>query len=106
MFPGARGVEGKMEGLREIDLYNVGAYMVSGQSGDELIGMVKEAMAKGALLVFLFHGVGGEHSLNVSRGDHRMLLFFLKQNEKDIWVAPMIEISQYVRESEKTAKPH
>jgi hypothetical protein len=56
--------------------------------------------------VFLFHGVGGEHSLNVSRGDHRMLLFFLKQNEKDIWVAPMIEISQYVRESEKTAKPH
>jgi hypothetical protein len=58
-------------------------------------------MAKNALLVFLFHGVGGEHALNVALGDHRKMLYFLKDNEKDIWVAPMVEIAKYVREQGK-----
>jgi peptidoglycan/xylan/chitin deacetylase (PgdA/CDA1 family) len=98
LFPGARGVEGKMEGLKEVNLYNVGAYMVNGQSGEWLIGLVKEAMAKNALLVFLFHGVGGEHSLTVSSSDHRKLLGFLKANEKEIWVAPLVDIVRFVRE--------
>jgi len=101
-FLGARGVEGKMQKLDEIDVYDVGAYMVNGQSGDELIRLVKEAMAKHALLVFLFHGVGGEHALNVSLDDHRKMLYFLKDNEKDIWVAPMVEIAKYVRERGKS----
>jgi sialate O-acetylesterase len=100
-FVGARGVEGKMQKLGEIDMHDVGAYMVNGQSGDELIHLVKEAMAKNALLVFLFHGVGGEHALNVALGDHRKMLYFLKDNEKDIWVAPMVEIAKYVREQGK-----
>jgi hypothetical protein len=72
--------------------------MVSGQSGERLIGLVKEAMAKNALLVFLFHGVGGEHSLNVSSCDHRKLLGFLKANEKQIWIAPLVDIVRFVRE--------
>ncbi len=97
MFPGARGVQGKMQKINEIDLYGIGAYMINGQSGEELIRLVQEAMAKRALLVFLFHGVGGEHSLNVSLDAHRRLLQFLKQNEKDIWVAPMIDICEYIK---------
>jgi sialate O-acetylesterase len=97
-FLGARGVEGKMQRINEIDLNNIGAYVINGQSGDELISMVKKAMENDALLVFLFHGVGGEHSLNVSLDAHSKLLHFLKSNEKDIWVAPLVEIAEYVRE--------
>jgi peptidoglycan/xylan/chitin deacetylase (PgdA/CDA1 family) len=96
-FPGARGVVGKMQRMDEIDLYDIGAYMINGQSGDELIRLVREAMTRGALLVFLFHGVGGEHSLNVSREAHHKLLSFLKANERDIWVAPMCDICNYVK---------
>ncbi len=96
-FAAARGVHEGMQTMDEIDLYNVRAYMVSGQSGEELIGLVKEAMKKNALLVFLFHGVGGEHTLNVSASDHRLLLRFLRQNEKDIWVAPLISIAEYIK---------
>lgn len=103
-FPAARGVEGKMQKIRDIDLYNIGSYMISGQSGEELVNLVKEAQDDNALLVFLFHGVGGEHSLNVSVGDHRMLLHFLKQNEKDIWVATMIDVAEYIAHG-KNAKP-
>jgi peptidoglycan/xylan/chitin deacetylase (PgdA/CDA1 family) len=98
VFLGARGVAPRMQKMQDIDLYNVGAYLVNGQSGDELIRLVQEAMERNALLVFLFHGVGGEHSLNVSLRDHRTLLYFLKQNERDIWVAPLREICRYLKE--------
>jgi sialate O-acetylesterase len=104
VFIAARGVEGKMQKINEIDLYNIGCYMISGQSGDELIGLVKKAMENNALLVFLFHGVGGEHNLNVTLNAHRKLLYFLKQNEKDIWVAPMIDIAEYVKEYRQQKK--
>jgi sialate O-acetylesterase len=96
-FAAARGVEGKMQKINEIDPYDVGAYVINGQSGSELISMVEEAMEKNALLVFLFHGVGGEHDLNVSLDAHRQLLHFLRNNRNKIWVAPLIDIAQEVK---------
>lgn len=104
MFPGARGVQGKMQRKNEIDLYDVGAYMINGQSGDELVRLVQEALSKQALLVFLFHGVGGEHSLNVSLPAHHQLLEFLKQNENEIWIAPMIEICNHIHANTRKGK--
>lgn len=98
-FVGARGVERKMQRMDEIDLYGIGSYIISGQSEDELIGLVKKAIKDNALLVFLFHGVGGEHSLNVSLEAHSRLLHYLKQNEKIIWVAPLVEIVEYVKDT-------
>jgi peptidoglycan/xylan/chitin deacetylase (PgdA/CDA1 family) len=103
-FVAARGVGGKMQKINEIDLYNIGCIMINGQSGDELIGPVKKAVEDTSLLVFLFHGVGGEHCLNVSLSAHRQLLRFLKQNEKDIWVAPLIDIAEYVKEYNQQEK--
>jgi peptidoglycan/xylan/chitin deacetylase (PgdA/CDA1 family) len=95
-FVAARGVQGKMERLDAIDLYDIGSYMVNGQTGDELIALVKKAMEAHTLIVFLFHGVGGEHSLNVSAEAHSQLLHYLKENEASVWVAPLVEIAEYV----------
>ena len=103
-FIAARGVRGKMERINELDLYNVGSYMINGESGEDLVGLVKKAMDNNALVVFLFHGVGGEHNLNVSLNAHRTLLRFLQQNEKEIWVAPLIDIAEYVRANAGAAK--
>jgi len=97
-FIAARSVDGKMQKIDEIDLYDIGSYMINGKSGDELIDMVKTAENNNDLLVFLFHGVGGEHSLNVSLDAHSKLLHFLKQNEKEIWIAPLIDIAEYIKE--------
>jgi len=97
-FVAARGVKGEMPKVHEVDLFNFGSYVISGQSSEELIGLVKQAMQSNALIVFLFHGVGGEHSLDISLSDHRKLLRFLKQNEKDIWVAPLVDIAAHVKE--------
>jgi thioesterase domain-containing protein len=54
------------------------------------------------LLVFLFHGVGGEHALNVSLQAHHQLIAFLKENIKQIWIAPLIDIARYVKKHQQT----
>ena len=71
---------------------------MNGETGDQMIELVKKAMTTNSLLVFPFHGVGGEHANNVSLSAHRQLLQFLKQNEKDIWIAPMIEVAEYIKD--------
>lgn len=96
-FVAARGVQAEMPAVNTVDLYNIGCYGINGQSGDELVALVKQAMQKGTLLVFLFHGVGGGHSLNVSLAAHSQLLHYLKLNEKDIWIAPMIQVAEYIK---------
>lgn len=99
-FVAARGVIPSMPTIDKVDLYNVSCYGVNGQSGDDMIAWVKEAQSKQALLVILFHGVGGGHSLNVSLPAHSQLLHYLKENEKDIWIAPMVEVGEYIKKKQ------
>ena len=100
-FVGARGVSLKFESFNNIDFMNVGAYVVNEQKADELIEAIKKARDTGSLLVFLFHGVGGGHSINFDENEHAKFLDFLKQNEKDIWVAPLVDILDFVKNKQK-----
>ena len=95
-FVAARAVRSQMHKLSEVDLYNVDCYAVNGETADQMIGWAKKAMETNSLLVVLFHGVGGGNSLNVTLPAHREFLKFLQQNEKDIWIAPMIEVAEYI----------
>jgi sialate O-acetylesterase len=63
-----------------------------------MIEWVKKAAETNSLLVILFHGVGGGNGLNIAVPEHRAFLNYLKQNENNIWIAPMIEVAQYVKE--------
>jgi len=92
LFIGARGVSGGIVKSTDIDIYNVNCYMVNGESSTQLIELVKKSLDEGGLMVFLFHGVGGGSNLNVSLLDHRDLLLFLKNNQSQIWVAPMKDV--------------
>lgn len=98
-FMAARAVRSEMLSIDKVDLKIVPSYMINGESGEQLIALVKQAIANKTLLVFLFHGIGGEHGLNVSLDAHSQLLQFLKANEKDIWVAPLIEVAKHVKTS-------
>jgi len=97
-FVAARGVQPELILINKVDLYNIGCYGINGQTGDELIALVKQAMEKKALIVFLFHGVGGGHGLNVSLEAHSRLLHFLKANQRSIWTAPMIDVAEHIRQ--------
>ena len=103
-FVSARGVQGEMVKPDKVDLYNVGSFMINGQSGDDLIEMVKKAMQTNSMIVFLFHGVGGEHSLNVSLAAHRKLLRYLKANEMKIWNPTFLEATKYIQTTRSVKK--
>ena len=102
-FVAARGVSPALQTAAQVDLSNVAAYSINGQNGDYLIDLVKQAQASHTLLVFLFHGVGGGHSLNVALPAHRQLLRYLKAHEKDIWVAPMVDVAEKIRTGQQPA---
>ena len=96
-FVAARAVCAQMHKISEVDLYNVDCYMVNGETGAQMIEWAKKAMETNSLLVILFHGVGGGNVLNVSLSAHREFLQFLKKNEKDIWITPMLVVAEYIK---------
>jgi len=100
-FVAARAVRNQMHKINEIDLYNVDCYMVNGETGEQLIDWVKKATETQSLLVILFHGVGGGNGLDVSLPAHRQLLQYLKEKEKDIWIAPMVDVADFVYRCQK-----
>jgi peptidoglycan/xylan/chitin deacetylase (PgdA/CDA1 family) len=103
-FAAARGVSPGMQPAAQVNLDRVDCYAMNGQSGAEMIELVKQAQKSHTLLVFLFHGVGGGHSLNVSSAAHSMLIHYLKAREKEIWIAPMLEVATKIATYQKQAK--
>jgi peptidoglycan-N-acetylglucosamine deacetylase len=96
-FVAARAVRNQMHTIDQIDLYNTDCYMVNGESALQMEQWVQQAMKTHSLLVILFHGVGGGNALNVSLSAHHDFLTYLKQNEAKIWIATMMEASQYIK---------
>lgn len=97
-FVAARAVRAEMHTINNVDLYNTDCFMINGETGPQMIALVKKAMESNALLVLLFHGVGGGNSLNVSLQAHRELLQFLKEQEEEIMIAPMVETASHIYE--------
>lgn len=103
-FVAARGVSSGLQNASEVALDNVDCYGINGQSADYMIDLVKKAQQTHTLLVFLFHGVGGGHNINVSLSAHSKLLHYLKQNEKNIWIAPMVTVAEKVKAYQDNGK--
>jgi len=100
-FTAARGVQKGVNYIGKMDIYNLKIYGAKSVSGKVLIDQVKKAgkNKNGVLLVFLFHGVGGNHSLKVTEKAHRELIRYLQQHSDEIWVAPLVEVMSYYREN-------
>lgn len=96
-FVAARGVQSQMHQIKEVDLYNIDCYVVNGHTAAQMLEWVDKAVKTNSLLVLLFHGVGGGNGLNVLVDEHRRFLQQLKKQEKDIWIAPMLDVAEYVR---------
>jgi len=96
-FVAARVVRSAMDPIEKVNLDNIDCYGINGQGADYMIGLVKKAMETHTLLVFLFHGVGGGHNINVALDEHSKLLHYLKEHEKEIWIAPMVELAEHIK---------
>jgi peptidoglycan/xylan/chitin deacetylase (PgdA/CDA1 family) len=95
-FVAARAVRNEMHKINEVDLYSTDCYVVNNNSFEDMKQWVDKAIQTNSLLVILFHGVGGGNALNVSLEAHRKILNYIKQNEKDIYTAPMLEVAEYI----------
>lgn len=103
-FVAMRSVRNEMHQLNEINLADVDCYMVNNHTAEQMIQWVIKAKQTNSLLVILFHGVGGGNSLNVSIEEHRKFLRYLKQQEKEIWIAPMLDVAEYVQQKQQSNK--
>jgi peptidoglycan/xylan/chitin deacetylase (PgdA/CDA1 family) len=64
----------------------VPSYIVAeGSTVNDLIKMVEKAKQMNGLIVFQFHGVGGQW-ISVSNDVHRQFVNYLKQNEEELYV--------------------
>lgn len=96
-FAGGRGGAASTD-IHRMDPYQIAAVGVDdGYSSGQLIDMVIKAKETDALLVFCFHGVGGGHRTNIALRKHNDLVRFLKQNKSDVWVAPLVDIAEYLK---------
>ena len=96
-FVGARGVQFSSGNKDDIDLMHIPAFYVTGHTGEALIGLVEQAREHQLLIVFLFHGVGDDHSLNIAKAEHLKLIQYLGEYQEYIWVAPMVDVAEFMK---------
>ena len=66
---------------------------------DDLIAKVDEAKAKGTIVVFMFHNVGGGY-LNTAADVHKQLLQYVSENSDDLYSDSFINVMKYVKENQ------
>lgn len=96
-FIGARGVANNFTAFDQQEFFNINAWGIHEQSAEELIAQAQLAIDSSTMLVYLFHGVGGEHPLNVSLEAHNALLDFLVAQQEDIWVPTFLQAVKYMQ---------
>jgi sialate O-acetylesterase len=93
-FIALRGITGKLNTQDKMDYTNINCYVVDNSNADQLIKWAEEAKKNNALLVVLFHGVGGGHNINTDLDKHNAFLNYLKENQSDYWVTTMLEAAR------------
>lgn len=96
-FPAARGVTRNYNVVDSTDWYNINCFSMKGHSGEEMIQIVEQGIKNKALTVFLFHGVGGEHSLNVDEEAHQMLIDYLQAQSDKVWIGTMLDATKLLK---------
>lgn len=97
-FVAARAVRDEMHKINEVDVYNVDCYVVNNHNFAQMKEWVDKAISTNSLLVILFHGVGGGNGLNVTIEDHRKILTYIKQQEKNLMIASMLETAEHIKQ--------
>jgi peptidoglycan/xylan/chitin deacetylase (PgdA/CDA1 family) len=87
--------------VRALDPMLVPSWMVADVAGEEMIAFVKKAIDAGGLAVFMFHGVGGGHSIDVPREAHRQLLAWLAANRQTVWTGTFRQVMTHVLAEQK-----
>jgi sialate O-acetylesterase len=100
-FVALRGVKSALNLPASHDITNLNCYVIDNANAEQLITWAEQAKAQNALMVVLFHGVGGGHNINTDLDKHNAFLKYLKTNEADIWTTTLLEASKNLLEHGK-----
>jgi len=102
LFPAARGVfSDAFNDPSNMNYYNLYAADGTAKTAEQLISEAEKAKASNKFVAFLFHGVGGDH-LSVDSDAHKAFVRYLSKHKEDYWVAPLVEIVDYIKKSDKS----
>jgi peptidoglycan/xylan/chitin deacetylase (PgdA/CDA1 family) len=96
------GDGGVVPDMQKLDVYSVGVTAPSDVTGAQLIALVKQAQARGTMINFTFHGIGGDY-LTVSTQAHDELLAYLATHRKQVWTDTFISIMRHVKQEQARA---
>jgi sialate O-acetylesterase len=82
--------------MRALDIHLVESWSVRDVTGEEMTAFVSRAVQAGGMAVFMFHGVGGGHNINISRQAHRKLLAWLDANRELVWTDTFLKVMEHV----------
>ena len=103
LFVAGRGAYNKKAvDISAINYNALGHCSGDGRSAAELSEEIERAAAAGDWIIYMIHGVGeGTHGLFIDEDEHRQLVEYLGGRQDDIWVAPLKEVAQYLKERER-----
>ena len=97
------GGTGVLDSMRTLDPLAVPVAAPTAVTGKELIAIVRQAVKRGTMVNFTFHGIGGDY-LSVSKEAHEELVSFLALNRELVWTDTFMNIMKHVRR-EQAPKP-
>jgi peptidoglycan/xylan/chitin deacetylase (PgdA/CDA1 family) len=101
LFTGARdGFSKEPVSPQNVNIFDIPSMTVTDEVPlEKTLAYIKGAVDKGSLAVFCFHGIGDDYMVT-SRDYHQQIIDFLKENEDQIWVATMVEITSFLSAQE------
>jgi peptidoglycan/xylan/chitin deacetylase (PgdA/CDA1 family) len=96
-------VGGVVADMQKLNIHAVPVITPSDVTGAQLIAWVKAAGAKGTMVNFTFHGIGGDH-LQISAAAHAELLQFLASHKDEYWTDTFLNLMLHVKAQQKSAR--
>jgi len=90
------GSGGVVPDMRTLDPLAVAVTAPEGLGGAQLIQLVKDAAARGTMINFTFHGIGGDY-ITTSKQAHEELLAYLAAHRDLYWTDTFMTIMKYVK---------
>lgn len=90
------GGGGVIPDMDKLDPSAVPVTAPEGLTGGQLIAFVKEAAAKGTMMNFTFHGIGGDY-ISTSKQAHEELLAWLAAHRDVVWTDTFMNLMKYVK---------
>lgn len=79
----------------------LGHFSGDGKTCKQLRAEIEATRAKGAWIIYMFHGVGkGTHNLFIEDEEHRTLVEWLGQERAAIWTAPLVDVARHLKARE------